>query len=93
VVNAGLAHRILIQLSYAIGLKQPLSIFVDTYGTGKIDDWEIVKIIEKNFDLSPYGIIRDLDLRRPIYAQTAAYGHYGRSDIELPWEVPKTLVL
>lgn len=89
VVAAGLAERVLIQVSYAIGLKKPLSVYVDSYGTG--DDAKILEIINKNFDLSPFGIIRDLDLRRPIYAQTAAYGHFGRSDISLPWEQPKAL--
>ena len=91
VVNAGLAARCLVQLSYAIGVAKPLSIYVDTYGTGTVPDQQIVDIINKNFDLSPGGIIRDLDLLRPIYAQTAAYGHFGRNDIDLPWEKPKDL--
>lgn len=91
VVNAGFASRCLIQLSYAIGVAEPLSIYVDTYGTGKIPEEEILSIIKKNFDLRPGAIIRELDLLRPIYAQTAAYGHFGRSDIDLPWEKPKEL--
>ncbi|OHT07195.1 S-adenosylmethionine synthase [Tritrichomonas foetus] len=92
-VNAGLCHRCLVQLSYAIGVSHPLSIFVDTYGTGKRPNADILKIINKNFDLRPFAIIRDLDLRRPIYAQTSAYGHFGRDDIDLPWEHPKVLDL
>ena len=92
-VNAKLADRILVQLSYAIGTAEPLSIFVDSYGTGKIPDEKILQIIKKNFDLRPYAIIKDLDLRRPIYAQTASYGHFGRTDIDLPWEKPKTLII
>ncbi|KAH0793915.1 methionine adenosyltransferase [Histomonas meleagridis] len=91
IVSAGLASRCLVQLSYSIGLKHPLSIHVDTYGTGKIED--DIRNIKNNFDLSPGGIIRDLDLRRPIYVQTAAYGHFGRSDLDLPWEKPKQLKL
>ena len=92
IVNAKLADRILVQLSYAIGKAEPLSIYVDSYGTGKVSDEKILEIIKKNFDLRPYAIINELDLRRPIYAQTAAYGHFGRTDIDLPWEKPKTLV-
>ena len=92
-VAAGLCHRCLVQLSYAIGVSEPLSIFVDTYGTGTKSSQELLEIIKKNFDLRPYGIIRDLDLRRPIYAQTAAYGHFGRDDLDLPWEKPKTLII
>ncbi|OHT00428.1 S-adenosylmethionine synthase [Tritrichomonas foetus] len=91
IVNAGYAARCLVQLSYAIGVAKPLSIHVDTYGTGTIPDDQILEIINNNFDLSPGGIIRDLDLLRPIYAQTAAYGHFGRTDIDLPWEHPKDL--
>ena len=91
IVHAGLAERCLVQLSYAIGVAKPLSVFVDTYGTGKIDDKQIVDIINRNFDLSPGGIIKELDLLRPIYAQTAAYGHFGRTDVDLPWEKPKKL--
>ena len=86
IVAAGLADRIEIQLSYAIGVARPTSIHVDTFGTGKLQDEEIAEIIEKNFDLRRAGIIRMLDLRRPIYKQTAAYGHFGRLDLDLPWE-------
>jgi S-adenosylmethionine synthetase len=75
---------------YGIGIAEPRSISVDSYGTG--DDEAILQIIEKSFDLRPYAIIRDLNLKRPIYAQTAAYGHFGRTDIDLPWEKPKELV-
>ena len=85
-VAAGYADRMEIQLSYAIGVAQPTSINVNTFGTGKIDDEKIVGIIRKHFDLRPAGIIRMLDLRRPIYKQTAAYGHFGRTDVDLPWE-------
>ena len=86
VVAAGLADRIEIQLSYAIGVARPTSIHVDTFGTGKLQDEEIAEIIGENFDLRPAGIIKMLDLRRPIYKQTAAYGHFGRLDLNLPWE-------
>ena len=86
VVAARLADRCEIQLAYAIGVAKPVSIMVDTFGTGKLDDEEIAKIVEKNFDFRPAAIIRDLDLRRPIYRKTAAYGHFGRTDVELPWE-------
>ena len=86
IVAAGLADRIEIQLSYAIGVARPTSIHVDTFGTGKLQDEEIAEIIEKNFDLRRAGIIRMRDLRRPIYKQTAAYGHFGRLDLDLPWE-------
>ena len=86
VVAAGLADRIEIQLSYAIGVARPTSIHVDTFGTGKLQDEEIAEIIGENFDLRPAGIIKMLDLRRPIYKQTAAYGHFGRLDLDLPWE-------
>ena len=85
-VAAGIADRIEIQVSYAIGVATPTSIMVDTFGTGKIDNEKIVEIIRKEFDLRPAGIIKMLDLRRPIYGQTAAYGHFGRTDVELPWE-------
>ena len=85
-VAAGIADRIEIQVSYAIGVATPPSIMVDTFGTGKLDDDKIVEIIRKEFDLRPAGIIKMLDLRRPIYGQTAAYGHFGRTDVELPWE-------
>jgi S-adenosylmethionine synthetase len=85
-VAAGYADRMEIQLSYAIGVAQPTSINVNTFGTGKVDDEKIVDVIRKHFDLRPAGIIRMLDLRRPIYRQTAAYGHFGRTDVDLPWE-------
>lgn len=86
IVAAGLADRCEIQLSYAIGVAQPMSIMVDTNGTGKLSDEKLVEIIRENFDLRPAGIIKMLDLRRPIYKQTAAYGHFGRNDLDLPWE-------
>lgn len=86
IVAAGLARKCEIQLSYAIGVAYPTSIMVDTFGTGKISDSCLVELIRKNFDLRPAGIIKMLDLRRPIYKQTAAYGHFGRNDINLPWE-------
>ena len=86
IVAAGLANKCEIQLSYAIGVAQPTSIMVDTFGTGKIKDDDLVNIIRENFDLRPAGIIKMLDLRRPIYKQTAAYGHFGRNDLNLPWE-------
>ena len=86
IVAAGLADQCEIQLSYAIGVAHPTSIMVDTFGTGKLSDEELVKIIREHFDLRPAGIIKMLDLRRPIYKQTAAYGHFGRNDLDLPWE-------
>ena len=86
IVAAGLAEKCEIQLSYAIGVARPTSIMVDTFGTGKLADDKLVEIIRENFDLRPAGIIKMLDLRRPIYKQTAAYGHFGRTDIDLPWE-------
>ena len=86
IVAAGLADRVEIQLSYAIGVATPTSIMADTFGTGKIPEEKIVEIIRKEFDLRPDGIIKMLDLRRPIYKQTAAYGHFGRTDVDLPWE-------
>ncbi|MEQ2558391.1 methionine adenosyltransferase [Lachnospiraceae bacterium CLA-AA-H185] len=86
IVAAGLAEKCEIQLSYAIGVAQPTSVMVDTFGTGKISDEKLVEIIRENFDLRPAGIIKMLDLRRPIYKQTAAYGHFGRNDLNLPWE-------
>ena len=86
IVAAGLAEKCEIQLSYAIGVARPTSIMVDTYGTGKISNQKLVDIIRENFDLRPAGIIKMLDLRRPIYKQTAAYGHFGRTDLDLPWE-------
>ena len=85
-VAAGYADRLEIQLSYAIGVAQPTSINVSTFGTGKVSDEKIVKVIREHFDLRPAGIIKMLDLRRPIYKQTAAYGHFGRTDVDLPWE-------
>ena len=86
IVAAGLADKCEIQLSYAIGVARPTSIMVDTFGTGKLSDEKIVDVIRENFDLRPAGIIRMLNLRRPIYRQTAAYGHFGRHDLDLPWE-------
>jgi len=86
IVAAGLADRVEIQLSYAIGVAEPLSISIETFGTGKIDDVIIERLVREHFDLRPGAIIRDLDLRRPIFQQTAAYGHFGRTDIDLPWE-------
>ncbi len=86
IVAAGLADKCEIQLSYAIGVAQPTSIMVDTFGTGKITEDKLVDMIRENFDLRPAGIIKMLDLRRPIYKQTAAYGHFGRNDLDLPWE-------
>jgi S-adenosylmethionine synthetase len=86
IVAAGLADRCEIQLSYAIGVARPTSIMIDTFGTGKLGDEKLVEIIRENFDLRPAGIIKMLDLRRPIYKQTAAYGHFGRNDLNLPWE-------
>lgn len=86
IVAAGLADKCEIQLSYAIGVAQPTSVMVDTFGTGKISDEKLVSVIRENFDLRPAGIIKMLDLRRPIYKQTAAYGHFGRNDLNLPWE-------
>ena len=86
IVAAGLADKCEIQLSYAIGVAQPTSVMVDTFGTGKVSDEKLVDVIRENFDLRPAGIIKMLDLRRPIYKQTAAYGHFGRNDLNLPWE-------
>lgn len=86
IVAAGIADRCEIELAYAIGVAKPVSIFVDTFGTGKISDSKIVDLIRRNFELRPAGIIDMLDLRRPIYKKTAAYGHFGRTDIDLPWE-------
>lgn len=86
IVAAGLAKKCEIQLSYAIGVAHPTSVMVDTFGTGKLSDTRLVEIIRENFDLRPAGIIKMLDLRRPIYKQTAAYGHFGRNDLDLPWE-------
>ena len=86
VVAAGLADRCEIQLAYAIGVAQPLSIRVETFGTNKIADEKIVELVKQNFDLRPAAIIRDLDLRRPIYKKTAVYGHFGREDKDFTWE-------
>ncbi len=86
IVAAGLADKCEIQLSYAIGVARPTSVMVDTFGTGKLSNQKLVEIIRENFDLRPAGIIKMLDLRRPIYKQTAAYGHFGRTDLDLPWE-------
>ena len=86
IVAAGLADRCELQLSYAIGVAEPTSISIETFGTGKIDQEKLIKAIRENFDLRPKGIINMLNLLRPIYQQTAAYGHFGRSDIDLPWE-------
>ena len=86
IVAAGLADKCEIQLSYAIGVARPTSIMIDTFGTGKLTEDKLVDIVRENFDLRPAGIIKMLDLRRPIYKQTAAYGHFGRTDVDLPWE-------
>ena len=86
IVATGLADKCEIQLSYAIGVAVPTSVRVDTFNTGKLSDEKLVEIVRDNFDLRPAGIIKMLDLRRPIYKQTAAYGHFGRNDLDLPWE-------
>ena len=86
IVAAGLADKCEVGLAYAIGVARPVSVLVDTFGTGKISDDDIITLINKNFDMRPAAIIRELDLRRPIYRQTAAYGHFGRKDIQVPWE-------
>jgi S-adenosylmethionine synthetase len=86
IVAAGLADRIELQISYAIGVARPLSLFVETFGTGKVSDEEIIRLINEHFDLRPAGIIQSLNLRRPIYQPTAAFGHFGRTDIDAPWE-------
>lgn len=86
IVAAGLADKCEIQISYAIGVAEPTSVMIDTFDTGKLPDTELIKIVRKHFDLTPKGIINMLDLRRPIYKQTAAYGHFGRHDVNLPWE-------
>jgi len=86
IVAAGLARKVEVQLAYAIGVAKPLSLFVDSFGTGIISDREIEELIHQNFDLRPQAIIRNLDLQRPIYRQVAAYGHFGRLDLDLPWE-------
>lgn len=96
-VHAGLCHRVLVQLSYAIGVPYPLSIHVDSYGTAKTrsgkTDEDLVKIINANFDLRPGCLLRDLQLRKPIFQKTAAYGHFGRTDPDFTWETPKELTL
>ena len=86
-VAAGAADRLELQVSYAIGVAKPVSIAIETFGTNHIDDAKIVEVVNKHFDLRPGAIIEDLKLRRPIYKQTAAFGHFGRDDIDLPWEV------
>ncbi|MBQ2890728.1 MAG: methionine adenosyltransferase, partial [Clostridia bacterium] len=86
IVAAGLAKKCEVQLAYAIGVAQPVSLRIDTFGTGKISEEALSKLVYENFDLSPSGIIKTLDLRQPIYKQTAAYGHFGREDVSLPWE-------
>ncbi|MEK6222467.1 MAG: methionine adenosyltransferase domain-containing protein, partial [Chloroflexota bacterium] len=86
IVAAGLADRCEIQVAYGIGIAHPLSVNVETFGTGKVEDAKIVELVLENFDLRPGAIIRDLDLRRPIFRQTAAYGHFGRDDLNLTWE-------
>ena len=86
IVAAGIADRCEIQVSYAIGIAEPISIYVDTFNTGKISDHAIIKLIREYFDLRPYGIIKMLDLLKPIYRQTASYGHFGREDIHVTWE-------
>lgn len=86
IVAAGLARKVEVQLAYAIGVAKPVSVAINTYGTGKLPEEKLVQLVQENFDLRPASIIRDLGLRRPIYKQTAAYGHFGRTDIDLPWE-------
>jgi len=86
IVAAGLASRCEVQIAYAIGVAHPVSVMVDTFGTGKVDDEIILKIVKEHFDLRPDSIIRDLRLRRPIYRKTAAYGHFGREDEDFTWE-------
>ena len=87
IVAAGLADKCEIELAYAIGVARPLSVFIDTFGTGKVSEEKLVELVNKNFDLRPGAIIRDLDLIKPIYKQVAAYGHFGRNDLDLPWEI------
>ena len=86
VVAAGLADRFELEISYAIGVARPISISIETYGTGKLEDARILGLIDQHFDLRPAAIIENLNLRRPIYRQTASYGHFGRPDLDLPWE-------
>ena len=88
IVAAGIAKKCELQLAYAIGLAEPVSIMVDTFGTGTVSDEKLAEIVKKVFDFTPAGIIKTLDLKRPIYRQIAAYGHFGRTDIDLPWEKP-----
>ena len=90
-VKASLCRRVLVQVSYAIGVAEPLSVFVDSYGTGVRSDAELLEIVQRNFDLRPGRIVKDLDLRKPIYQKTASYGHFGRE--EFSWEQPKKLVM
>jgi len=90
-VAAGLAKRVLVQISYAIGIAKPLSVYVNSYGTGKKKDSELLKIVNDNFDLRPYHIIKELSLKTPIYSKTASYGHFGRDDQGFKWEIPKKL--
>src|SRR5690606_4832054 len=85
-VASGIADRCEVQVSYAIGVAEPTSIYVETFGTGKIPDAEITKLIYENFDMRPYGLIKMLNLLQPIYRDTASYGHFGREDLDLPWE-------
>merc|ERR1712127_996627 len=92
-VAAKLAKRCLVQVSYAIGVAEPLSVFVDTYGTGTKSNAELLKIVKNNFNLTPGGILKALDLRRPIYQKTACYGHFGREDPDFKWETPKQLTM
>jgi S-adenosylmethionine synthetase len=86
IVAAGLADRCEVQVSYAIGVAEPTSIAVETFGTGKVDEGQLTALVRKHFDLRPYGILKMLDLERPIYRSTAAYGHFGREDLDLTWE-------
>ena len=86
IVAAGLASKCQLELAYAIGVAEPVSVLVDTFGTGKLSDWHLGELVRKCFDLRPASIIQTLDLRRPIYQQVAAYGHFGRPELDLPWE-------
>jgi S-adenosylmethionine synthetase len=94
VVAAGLADRFELEVAYGIGIARPISLSIETFGTGKLDDARIQQLVERHFDLRPASIIDALDLRRPLYRQTAAYGHFGREDLDLPWErIDKALAL
>lgn len=93
IVAAGLAHRCEIQIAYAIGVANPVSVSIDTFGTGTVSDEQILSLIQENFDLRPSSIIEELNLRQPIYKQTAAYGHFGRSELQLPWEQTNKVIL